>query len=126
MNIDEEYLKKRIEYFKKFLIFDPLWEFDIKIYDLDDVPDEYKTRAAFVDLNSAEYFKAEISFNSYNIPNKSYLDEVIIHELLHILFYPISSFLSSSVNEKYEDYSSKLEESFIHRLTQILSSIKLT
>lgn len=119
LKIADEFVDK----WRKILNLDPLWELDISVFDDEMMPGAL----ARVDVSGAEYFMAtiELSYDMLDMKEdefKEKINEVICHELLHVVSidYYRTAQLSAGENDaiqkelryRYEQFTSRLQKTF--------------
>jgi hypothetical protein len=82
--------------------------------DINDVDEDFRHLEACSEIDMA-YFNVIIEFNGQKL-NKDNLDNVLIHELLHIIVEPLSHLCQLAVNERYKDLVRIYTESMIENL----------
>ena len=117
--IVEDSVKK----WREILYLDPLWDIDVTIFDDDMMPGAL----ARVDVSSTEYFLAtvEVSYDMFDMKEEEFkekINEVICHELLHVVSIDFfrSAQLAAGENEviqkelryRYEQFTSRLQKTF--------------
>ena len=94
--INQEKLKERFEYWCKKLRLTPGW--DVKLEWVDD-PDWRKTGDFKIDCTDR---KAILMLNAAN-PKQENLEEVIVHELMHLKLYPLDQMTESLIVSSFEE-----------------------
>ena len=62
------------------------------------------------------YFFAVVEFNAHEIANEDVLDEVVCHELLHVVLAPLSSFAENGAGKVFNEHAINLTERTIEQL----------
>ena len=94
--IDQEKLAERFDYWCKKLRLTPGW--DVKLEWVDD-PDWSKTGDFKIDCTDR---KAILMLNAAN-PKRENLEEVIVHELMHLKLYPLDQVTDSLIVSQFEE-----------------------
>ena len=94
--IDREKLRERFDYWREKLRLTPGW--DVKLEWVDD-PDWRKTGDFKIDCTDR---KAILMLNAAN-PKQENLEEVIVHELMHLKLYPLDQVTESLITSHFEE-----------------------
>ena len=113
--VDRERLAKRFEYWRGKLRLTPGW--DVKLEWVDD-PDWRKTGDFKIDCTDR---KAILMLNAAN-PKQENLEEVIVHELMHLKLYPLDQVTESLITSHFEEGSPAWD--FAYR--QFFTSLEVT
>lgn len=119
MKLDNKTLDRKIKYWAKKLSVDN-YKIDFTISE-DSSSDDINIEAE-IDISLA-YLRASITFFEPAITENS-LDDTIIHELLHIIFEPLSSMLQQSMGKKYDKLVEDTTESAIEKIVPVLVKVK--
>jgi hypothetical protein len=115
MKLDNKLIQRKITQWQKKL---KLNDFVITFVISEDSNQEDIDTQADIDV-SLSYLRASITFYSPAI-SENQLDDVIIHELLHILFEPVSSLLFQAVGRKFEQLATDNIESTIEKIVGLI------
>ena len=102
-----------IKKWMKRLRFDPAWTIRYKIVSAKDMDENAEDALACVEIS--DYFSAEILFCQERLEAKA-LDEVVVHELLHIILHPVALALQDSMGKDHSQLLTNMMESTIERL----------
>lgn len=113
---EKRQIKATIDKWRKILQIEPRWKIRFEIKNSpSEMSEGYNDAQACVDVESS-YFSATIEFNAAEIAENE-LDEVVLHELLHIILEPLSCVAACGLGKKYEEMNTTLTESTIERLS---------
>ena len=113
--IDREKLRERFDYWTKKLRLTPGW--DVKLEWVDD-PDWPKTGDIKIDCDDR---KAILMLNAAK-PKQENLEEVIVHELMHLKLYPLDQVTEALIVSQFEEGTPA--RSFAYR--QFFESLEIT
>ena len=103
---------------------DPKWDLPVKCGADDDGEED---SLAVTDLDQGEYFKAEITLCPKLTDDKDRFDKeieaTIIHELLHVVLWPLGSFLWNATGNKDIAESNKVEEIVVSHLEKVIAPL---
>jgi hypothetical protein len=113
--ITRKILHKKVKFWRNHLKINPKWDILVHLYEnSNQMPEDSKDMEACIDVDLA-YFDATVEFNGPLLNNKN-IDNVIVHELLHILVEPLDNFALMALPEKYHDQVRIFAESMIENL----------
>jgi hypothetical protein len=118
MRIDPVKLQARVNYWRKLFQLGEMWDIRVHIVKAEEpIPEDAKDAAGTCEPDSS-YFQADVTFYEAHIHTASDMDEVVCHELLHIVFDPLEIAAKSSLGPSHDSLSDMLVESTIERLSR--------
>jgi predicted metal-dependent peptidase len=106
---------KKVKFWRNHLKISPKWDIFFYLHqNSNEMPEDSQDVEACIDVDMA-YFNATIDFNGPLINDKN-VDNVIVHELLHIIVEPLDHFALLATPEKYHDQIRIFAESMIENL----------
>lgn len=127
MKVTQYMVRSRVNFWRELFNFDKLWKFHIHIYnapeEILEEDKEQKDSLAFVGVESG-YHAANIYVNSYNIVSKEQLDEVVAHEMTHVVLNPLWIVASNALGDAHDTTARNLLESATERISRALLTCK--
>ncbi len=122
MKIDAVKLAKRVKTWRAALLIEDLWRIETEVLSLDnEFPEADRGSCGTCDLDNGAYYDAIIKVCEENIPNEKTLEETIVHELLHVVLYPLE--LAAKAGNSNEGVNELILESTIERLSRAYVAI---
>lgn len=123
--ISKKTLHKKIKFWRNHLKINPKWDFYVTLHEnSNNMPADCHDIEACVEVDLA-YFDADFDFNGPLLTDKN-IDNVIVHELLHIIVEPLDHFALLATPEKYHDQIRIFAESMIENLIPgVMSGVKI-
>ena len=113
--ITRKTIAKKINYWRKHLQLNTKWDITFDLYaNSNDMPEDARDMEACIEVDLA-YFNAHIELNGPMLNNDN-VDNVLVHELLHIILEPLDNFALMATNERYHDQVRIFTESAIENL----------
>lgn len=113
--LTRQVVSKKVNYWKKHLKLNPKWDISFVLHGSSlELDEDVRHMEAYIDIELG-YFDAEIHFNG-PLVNENNIDNVIVHELLHILVEPLDHFARLAAPEKYHEQITIFAESMIENL----------
>lgn len=113
--LSSKLISKKINHWKKHLQLNPKWDISFVLHSSSiDLPEDCRNMEAYIDIELG-YFDAEIHLNG-PLVNEQNIDNVLVHELLHILTEPLDNFARMAAPEKYHEQITTFTESMIENL----------
>lgn len=116
MMIDPKRAKALIRFWRKILGIDSEWDIVLKLNDTWQDDDQHRDAAGHITVEQG-YFRAYLSLNVFNLKPDE-LDEVIVHELVHIVLAPLATFAQSTLTEAQEALAVNTIEATTERLAR--------
>jgi len=118
-------ISKKINFWKRHLKLNPKWDIDFVLHASPlELDEDYQHMEAYIDMELS-YWDAEIHING-QLVNKDNIDNVIVHELLHLITEPLDKFARLAAPEKYHELITDLNESMIENLIPgIMAGVKI-
>lgn len=108
-------IQNKINFWRKHLQLNPKWDIKFILHENSlQMPEEFRNLEACIDIEQA-YHNACLELNGPMINEKN-IDNVLVHELLHIITEPLSHFCSLAVTDKYQDQVRVFTENMIENL----------
>ena len=108
-------VSKKVNFWKKHLQLNPKWDISFILHSTSfELPEDCQNMEAYIDIELG-YWDAEIHLNG-PLVNDENIDNVIVHELLHIIVEPLDNFALMAIPEKYHDQIRIFAESMIENL----------
>lgn len=108
-------IQTKINFWRKHLELNPKWDIKFSLYESSlQMPEDARHMEACIDVDLA-YFNATLELNGPMLNEKN-IDNVLVHELLHILVEPLDNFALMAIPEKYHDQIRIHAESMIENL----------
>lgn len=115
--MNKEYLTSLFDKYVKKLRISPLW--DVKLQFVDD-PSWKKTGDFKIDCDDQ---KAILLLNTVD-PKQENLEEVIVHELMHIKMYPLDQVTESLIDSNFEEGSSARDFAYRQFFTALEQTVE--
>lgn len=113
--ISKKDLHRKIKFWRNHLKINPKWDFYVTLHsNSNTMPEDFRELEACCEIDMA-YFNANFDFN-VSLLNDENIDNVIIHELLHIITEPLNHFALLAIPEKYHSQIRIFNESMIENL----------
>jgi hypothetical protein len=113
--LSKKLIAKKLNFWKKHLQLNPKWDISFVLHENSlELPEDCQNMEAYIDIELG-YWDAEIHING-PLCNEKNIDNVLVHELLHILTEPLENFARMSSHEKYHELITQLNESMIENL----------
>lgn len=123
MKIDPVKLQARVNFWRKLFQLDAMWDIRIHIVQAHEpIPEDAKD-AAGTCVPDSSYFQADVTFYETNVSNSAELDEVVCHELLHIVFDPLEIAAKSALGASHDNLADMLVESTIERVSRAFCAL---
>lgn len=123
--ISKKTFHKKIKFWRNHLKINPKWDIYFLLHEnSNDMPEDCKDIEACIEVDLA-YFDATMDFNGPRIDENN-IDNVIVHELLHILVEPLDNFALMAAPKKYHDQVRVFAESMIENLIPgVMAGVKI-
>jgi len=120
--IDTKKAKRLITYWRRILGIDANWEIALRVNDSWQEDDSHRDAAGHISVEEG-YFRAYLTINGFNFPPDK-LEEVIVHELCHIVLSPIATLAQSALGEAQEVVAVNIVEATTERFSRALRRLK--
>jgi hypothetical protein len=123
--LNRKIINKKLNFWRKHLKLNPKWDITFAFHKSAlDMPEDCQDVEACIDIEMA-YFDAHIDLNGAMLDDFN-VDNVLIHELLHIIIEPLDHYALLTAPEKYHDQIRIFAESAIENLIPgIMAGIKI-
>jgi hypothetical protein len=125
MQLTDSEAVAKTKYWAKILGIDPIYEIGVKV---NNAPDPNlkkhlrKDTQAFVKVDQS-YFFINVTYNAYEI-DRSELDSVVVHELIHVLLAPLDRVCSDALGKRQRQHAIDIVESATERLAKAFMRLK--
>ncbi len=118
-------IAKKINFWKKHIKLNPRWDVSFVLHASSlEIDEDYRNMEAYIDMEPS-YWDAEMHING-PLVNEENIDNVIVHELLHIITEPLDKFARLAAPERYHELITDMNESMIENLIPgIMAGVKI-